>query len=169
MPNMSTRRCWIERSALGSLVSEARRWRVRETGGALLGWRDGEETVVMRVLGPGPAARHGWSSFEPDTKWQLEQGRRIYAESARTIAFLGDWHTHPLGVPKPSTQDRRTAEMLAEDEAFRTPVPLYAIAGRRSGQISLGRLWRLVIYEWHGDNGLEPVEVVPFNQGTNLG
>jgi integrative and conjugative element protein (TIGR02256 family) len=146
------------------MLAEARRWRVRETGGALLGWRDAEQTVVMRVLGPGPAARHGRSSFEPDTEWQLEQGRRIYAESERTIAFLGDWHTHPFGAPKPSSQDKLTARLMAEDPAFRTPVPLYAIAGRTTGRTVLGRLWRLVIYEWHADEGLQPVEVMPFSQ-----
>lgn len=158
-------RCWFDRQALTELLAEASRWQLRETGGALLGWRDGDETVVARVLGPGPNARHGRRYFEPDTEWQNAQGRRIYGESGRTIAFLGDWHTHPLGAPRPSRQDERTARMLAEDEHFRTPLPLYAIAGRSLLGLSHGNRWRLALFEWRGRDGLRAVTLQPW-EGT---
>ncbi len=62
-------RCWFDRRALNDLQVEARHWLIRETGGALLGWRDGSGVVVAHVLGPGPEAKHGFSSFEPDAEW----------------------------------------------------------------------------------------------------
>jgi integrative and conjugative element protein (TIGR02256 family) len=123
--------CWCARSALDALLAEARRWPIRETGGALLGWREADQWVIAQILGPGPHAKHRLSSFEPDAVWQNEQGHRIYRESGRTIRYLGDWHTHPRGMPRPSRQDRRTARLIAEDPDFKTPQPLYAIAGHR--------------------------------------
>jgi integrative and conjugative element protein (TIGR02256 family) len=154
-------RCWFDHRALSELLRETRRWPLRETGGALLGWRDGDETVVARVLGPGPRARHGRRSFEPDAEWQNAQGQRIYAQSGRTIAFLGDWHTHPLGPPRPSRQDERTARTLAEDEDFRTPIPLYAIAGRSLRRLAHGNGWHVAMYEWRGADGLVALTVEP--------
>lgn len=151
-------RCWFDRRAHDELIAEARRWRLRETGGALLGWREGDQTVVARVLGPGPEAKHRRTSFEPDATWQYAQGRKIYEESGRTVAFLGDWHTHPFGAPRPSRQDQRTAVMLATDSRFRTPIPLYAILGRSSGLRCSDRSCELVVYEVRAGE-LVPVDV----------
>jgi integrative and conjugative element protein (TIGR02256 family) len=119
---------------------------VRETGGALLGWSEHDDVVVARVLGPGPAAKHGLRSFAPDGDWQVREGARIYAESGRTIAYLGDWHTHPRGSPTPSGQDRATAKLIADDTDFRAPSPLYAIAGHPWTEAIRRRPWRLVVY-----------------------
>lgn len=145
--------CWISHASLESLLAEARQWPLRETGGALLGYREDEVALVERVLGPGPGASHGYRHFEPDVEWQLREGERIYAESGRKIAYLGDWHTHPHGGPYPSRQDRETAKLIATDSAFRTPRPLYAIASKRWFDLSGGN-WRLRVMEWH-DGSLE--------------
>jgi integrative and conjugative element protein (TIGR02256 family) len=139
--------CWIRRKAYESLISEARRWPMRETGGALLGYREGEAALVEWVLGPGPKASHGYSHFEPDAAWQQSEGERIYAASGRTIAYLGDWHTHPHGGPYPSRQDRETAKLIATDEGFRAPRPLYAIASKRWYELR-ERRWGLRMMEW---------------------
>lgn len=137
-------RCWFDRGALAALFAEAGRWRFRETGGALLGWRSDDGPVVARILGPGPKARHRWSSFEPDGKWQNEQGQAIYSATGGRIAYLGDWHTHPRGSGQPSAQDRKTAHMIAGDRDFRAPKPLYAIAHpTKTRDVP----WSLEIYE----------------------
>lgn len=154
-------RCWCDRRALDALVAEARRWPVRETGGALLGWREEGHVVIAMILGPGPNAKHGFSSFEPDGPWQVEEGKRIYYESGRTISYIGEWHTHPRGGLRPSRQDRKTARQIANDPDFRTPHLLYAIAGKRRLR---GRGWKLVVYEWHDD--LTPVTVELFDRAA---
>jgi integrative and conjugative element protein (TIGR02256 family) len=141
--------CWCDSSALDELLCEARRWPLRETGGALLGWRDDGESVIAAVLGPGPRARHGLRSFEPDAEWQNERGRRRYIESGRRIAYLGDWHSHPHGGGAPSDQDRETVDIIATDPAFRAPRPLYAIASKPWRRFRR-RAWQLTIYEWIG-------------------
>jgi integrative and conjugative element protein (TIGR02256 family) len=150
-------RCWIRDVALSDLHSEARRWQLRETGGALLGWHENGAYVIDRMLGPGPKAKHGFASFEPDSEWQAREGARIYHDTGRTVAYIGDWHTHPHGNPYPSGQDRRTVEAIANDTDFRIQNPLYAILGRSLRDIR-ARRWRLVMYVWNGES-LEPIEV----------
>lgn len=122
-------RCWIEPRALADLWSEARSFRFRETGGALLGWRSDNDAVIAQILGPGPKAQHGLRHFEPDGAWQVRMGQRIYEESGRTVAYLGDWHTHPLSPPAPSNTDELAAQLISEDPGFRAPSPLYAVIG----------------------------------------
>lgn len=139
-------RCWIKRDALKFLTEEASRWRFRETGGALLGWRENREYVVEVVLGPGPRAKHGFFHFEPDAAWQAERGREIYLSSGRTIAYQGDWHSHPYRSPHPSKQDLRTASDIADDPGFRAPEPVYAIVGLRHKYLLKDTAWDLKVY-----------------------
>ena len=157
---MQLPRCWVNETAWADLWGEARRWRIRETGGALLGWRDGRDAVVAQVLGPGPNAKHGFFSFEPDFEWQVEQGRRIYHQSNRCVTYIGDWHTHPFAPPRPSWTDEKAASQISEDPDFRAPEALSLI---------VGRIWRarrdsdpidsLMIYSWRDDR-FEPLEII---------
>ncbi len=156
--------CWCDRRAVDDLLAEARRWPLRETGGALLGWRGDSGPVVAQILGPGPDARHGLRSFEPDGEWQVEEGRRIYRQSRRLVAYLGDWHTHPGGSAKPSGQARRTAAMIASDLGFRAPRPVYAIAHR--GWLR-ARRWGLTIYELRAGEFIE-LEIHSIDAGALL-
>lgn len=155
-------RCWFERDALNELLAEARRWRLRETGGALLGWRSDTEVVVRHVLGPGPNAEHGFSHFEPDAAWQGARGRQIYAESGRTIAYVGDWHTHPRGRPTPSRQDRKVMRAIAADTGFRAPNPLSVIVGRALADSFRRRPVLPVAYVWDGTD-LVPIRFERFD------
>lgn len=110
---------------------------------------------------PGPSAKHRLSSFEPDTVWQNKQGQRIHRQSGRRIRYLGDWHTHPRGVPRPSRQDRRTARLIAEDPDFQTPQPLYGLAGHRH-PLAMRSPWILfVLVVIHGD--LEPLPMTVYD------
>jgi len=160
-------RCWIHRDALDDLHTEARRRLVRETGGALLGWSDKSEVVVRRILGPGPRATHGLSHFEPDADWQGERGREIYFASGRTIAYVGDWHTHPRGAPTPSLQDNKVMATIAGDPDFRAPHPVSAIVGRSWLAAIRRRPRELVVYIWDGRD-LLPIDVVIFDGAVDI-
>jgi len=119
--------------------------------------------VIARALGPGPNAKHGFFSFEPDYEWQVEHGRRIYRESNRCVAYIGDWHTHPFASPRPSWTDRKAARQIAEDPDFRAPEPLSLILGRswragdRHREVALDSL---MVYVWRNVE-LEILDIEP--------
>lgn len=116
-------------SALAQMAEEGARYPGVETGGILLGYWRGDVVVIAKASGPGPAAQRGSTWFRPDQKWQTDYIARTYADSSRTITYLGDWHTHPGGVPKPSRTDRKTMRAVRRKPAARQPRPLMAIVG----------------------------------------
>jgi integrative and conjugative element protein (TIGR02256 family) len=106
-----------------------------ETGGMLLGFEGADrpdELVVTGLIGPGPKAKHRRYGFNPDGHWQREQLGHLYAASGRISTFVGDWHSHPHGLPVPSQTDEATARRIAENPAARAPRPLTLIVGRDS-------------------------------------
>lgn len=113
------------------MAAEAADRAPRETGGMLLGYispsTSPEEIVIEAVIGPGPAAVHEPTRFEPDSAWQQAHLAQMYERSGRTTTYLGDWHTHPGGAALPSRRDQRTARAIARSKAARAPQPLMLI------------------------------------------
>jgi integrative and conjugative element protein (TIGR02256 family) len=118
---------WVDKDALAAVREEAARHAEEETGGMLLGYRSGDDAVVVAVIGPGPAAQRTASTFLPDAGWQQDRLAEVYAASGRTTAYLGDWHTHPGGRPVLSPRDRRTLRRIAGHRPARQPRPLSAV------------------------------------------
>lgn len=114
---------WLVRQALDVMLNEASSRHPLETGGVLLGWRAGEDKVVVDVLGPGPQALHGRYRFLPDHDWQIEQIHKRFASSNRDIDYLGDWHCHPDGVAVMSAEDQSTLRRISR----RVPEPIMII------------------------------------------
>jgi integrative and conjugative element protein (TIGR02256 family) len=111
------------------MVTEAARHGPLETGGVLLGWRNGDDVVVSRVVGPGPGAQHESSTFHPDSEWQAARIADLYEQAGRRMEYLGDWHTHPGGRPRPSRRDERTLRHIARTAEARCPDPVMVILG----------------------------------------
>ncbi|MGH2833130.1 MAG: Mov34/MPN/PAD-1 family protein, partial [Solirubrobacteraceae bacterium] len=105
--------------------AEAQRHAPNETGGVLLGYRDASSHVirVSELVAAGTRARREPHRFEPDGAWQRKRIAERYASSRRTLAYLGDWHSHPLGG-QPSSLDRSTARRIAQAPAARCPHPI---------------------------------------------
>lgn len=103
---------WISHEVFEQMIAEARALDPLETGGVLLGWRDGGDLIVTGLIGPGPYALHGRHMFIPDHRWQLEKIRAAFARSAGDLDYLGDWHTHPSGLAEMSAQDEKTLARL---------------------------------------------------------
>jgi len=106
---------WIRADALDEVRRHARDRHPLEAGGLLLGWTDDAtgDAVVAAIVGPGPAAKHGRTSFLPDHDWQRAELARRHAGSGRVHVYLGDWHTHPSGSGRPSGRDRGTLALIA--------------------------------------------------------
>jgi integrative and conjugative element protein (TIGR02256 family) len=87
----------------------------RETGGILLGTDHGlAGPVIVRHCGdPGPDAIRRPAYFRRD----LSHATAVAAEAAAAdgSAWIGEWHTHKVGMPEPSTRDLRTYKMLLDD------------------------------------------------------
>ncbi|MDI2020029.1 Mov34/MPN/PAD-1 family protein [Paenarthrobacter nicotinovorans] len=121
---------WLSNSIATALLDHAENYAPLETGGILLGWRAPGNIHITHIIGPGPAAQHTKTSFTPDHDWQTEQIDRLYTDSGRRLAYLGDWHTHPKGSPIPSPQDLITLHTIAAHPQARCPQPLMLILGQ---------------------------------------
>jgi integrative and conjugative element protein (TIGR02256 family) len=120
---------WLDRDARVQIEREARRYRLRETGGPLFGFDepDTDQLVIVGAGGPGPGAKHRRRLFVPDRDAVDRAIACVHQASDGRYAFLGSWHTHPLGRPLPSKTDIETAEEIARDEATDLPRPLLLI------------------------------------------
>jgi integrative and conjugative element protein (TIGR02256 family) len=147
---------WLAEHALMEMLTEAEERSPLETGGMLLGYAapraEPEELMVETVLGPGPGSRHFKHRFEPDGAWQERELAKIYQASGRITTYLGDWHTHPGGLPLPSRRDRKTARAIARKKSARMPRPLMLILGSDSKDG-----WSPAVFRWHKGR-LEEVE-----------
>ena len=115
---------WLPDEMLIDLQQQAAEHSPEETGGMLLGWRNGTDILITTLVGPGPRAKQSRDQFTPDGAWQQHQLEAIYRESARTVTYLGDWHSHPHSSGRPSKRDRETAIAVAGTPDARAPQPL---------------------------------------------
>lgn len=151
--SLTQTRVLVAERALDAMLREAEARRPVETGGMLLGYlasgTDAETIVIESVIGPGPKAVHDKCRFEPDSTWQQRELAQAYASSGRITTYLGDWHTHPAGTPKPSRQDKRTARSIARAKSARAARPLMLIlAPGKDG-------WRYVVYRFESGTLIE--------------
>lgn len=150
---------WLRPSAVEDMLNEASARSPLETGGVLLGYiapaTAPEEVMVEAVIGPGPHSRHFKRRFEPDNAWQTREIAARYEASGRITTYLGDWHTHPGGVPLPSRRDQKTARTIARTKSARMAHPLMLILGSNPDDD-----WRLVVYRSDGRR-LKAVESEP--------
>jgi integrative and conjugative element protein (TIGR02256 family) len=84
----------------------------RETGGILLGHGPNPAGLieVAHVGDPGPDAERRSDFFLRD----LQHSRRLAAQAwlADGSDWIGEWHTHPTGGPRPSPRDLRTYSQI---------------------------------------------------------
>lgn len=138
-------RVFAASSVRSVLRAEAARFRFSETGGVLFGYRAGQDIVVTDATGPGPHAVHGRTFFKPDPAHCQAALESVYQRTGGTVSYLGEWHTHPHGTVRPSTQDARTMRGIAADEGHRQPEPLLWIYRRADA---------LLPWYWSEDEGL---------------
>jgi len=138
-------RLTILSTALATLLTDGWATWPMETGGLLLGHRanhHGLDAVAVRVIGPGPKARHERYGFEPDATWQAEQVAIAWTQDS-ALEYLGDWHTHPAGTTRFSPLDHATARTIAAAPLARQPKPIMVVAALQadlSSRIAAGVL-----------------------------
>lgn len=105
---------WLSAAANRRILQLGTAFHPLETGGVMLGWHDGDDRIVARVIGPGPRAMHGRHAFIPDHVWQLEQIGQAFSASAGDLDYLGDWHTHPDTPAVMSNEDHMTLRRIGK-------------------------------------------------------
>lgn len=121
---------WLADELRQALEAEAKQHSPRETGGMLIGYIVDGAIVVTGSIEGGPDSVRKRDRFEPDGEWQQAALEHIYRASGRIETYLGDWHSHPRGLGRPSRRDRATARAVARSRSSRTPNPLTLIAAR---------------------------------------
>lgn len=89
-----------------------------EAGGILLGKRRLNHFEVLHTTEPtkfDTRSRYHWTRSD---KIHAEIAKKYWFESKGQISYLGEWHTHPETVPKPSTIDLNEWELLLNNHYY---------------------------------------------------
>lgn len=108
----------------------------------LLGYRNRRHLVIVAVIGPGPRAHHDRAGFRPDAEYQQSEIDRLHGIDPTRHSYLGDWHTHPDGLPLLSPRDKKTLKAIAKtpEAQVSSPVMLLLSGGQRA--------WDLRVFEF---------------------
>jgi integrative and conjugative element protein (TIGR02256 family) len=96
------------------MLTEARSRRGVETGGGLFGYASHSAIVVTQASVAGGTTKRTLLSFTPDHHDLQEQINRVIDETKGRCYLIGEWHTHPWGVPHLSRTDRMSVRRTAE-------------------------------------------------------
>ncbi len=123
-----------------------------EGGGVLLGRHilGSDDVVVDHVTVPMHGDRRSRSRFFRARRGHQDLIDRAWAESGGTRTYLGEWHTHPQGVPIPSPIDRRNWRRKLKADRF-SGFLFFVIVGTEE----------LRVWEGHCRNRVYPLEVLP--------
>ncbi len=75
------------------IYSEVTSSPIVETGGILIGRRDGTTAVIVRATGPGPKAVRTATRFERDVDF-VQQQLDIESSKDPSNVYIGEWHSH---------------------------------------------------------------------------
>ena len=102
-----------------------------ETGGHIFGERNDAARViwVSEVSGPPPDSKASPHGFVCGIEGVAEASKDKSCSSGGSIRFVGMWHTHPQGSPKPSDTDYRSMREIVDSPALSCPRSLLLIIG----------------------------------------
>ena len=123
---------WIRRS-------EKRNGRSAETGGHIFGERNDAAKViwVSEFSGPPPDSKASPSEFVCGFKGVDKASKAKSRSTKGSVKFIGMWHTHPNGSPKPSKKDYHAMRDIVCDPGVSSPRSLLLVLGTAHQQGSL--------------------------------
>ena len=97
-----------------------------ETGGILIGsYTEGGNTAsVTRVEGPPSDSRRERSRFYRGTNGLQDLMEALWKSGEH---YLGEWHSHPSGLPKPSRSDLKQMKAISEEHEAHCPEPILVV------------------------------------------
>jgi integrative and conjugative element protein (TIGR02256 family) len=110
------------------------RWWSREAGGQLFAWFALPDIIIEKATGPRRSDWRTRHSFRPNRRAEQEEIRLQHADG---LHFIGDWHTHPERISRPSSQDQQSVqEMFSRSSHFLNAFVL-VIAGQEEFPLGL--------------------------------
>jgi len=104
-----------------------RRWWHPEAGGQLFARVSGGAIRIVLATGPRPTDTRWRFLYRPDRRAEQREIDQAHAEGLR---YIGDWHTHPQDIPRPSGLDRRTVRSTFMESRHDMNGVVMAIVGR---------------------------------------
>jgi len=103
-----------------------------EVGGAILGrLYPQNNTIEITHFFKGRLLESCEYGLELDTEYLQKNIERIWEESNGQVTYLGDWHTHPQWIAKPSWVDYKTFFVNYYQSKVQQNLLLYLILGRK--------------------------------------
>lgn len=144
-------RVTVAKEALAQIRQELRASRLTETGGALVGYPDGDTIHVTAASGPGPKSVLRLFSVEIDGAFAQKFCDAERRKSDRAVDYVGDWHCHPSVSTKPSRQDHHAMRIMSDFAGSPTRTPITLIYSRLTARFS--------IYLFDGSSELQALKV----------
>jgi integrative and conjugative element protein (TIGR02256 family) len=109
----------------------------REAGGILLGRRITEslDVVVDNLTRPSRRDLRSRFRFVRDVELAQRVVVEVWAHSKGTQIYLGEWHTHPEDVPRPSPMDQDNWINITAGTVVEFSELFFVIVGRRSTRV----------------------------------
>ena len=86
--------------------------------------------AIVEMLAPKPSdSTERRSAFVRGTKKLKDFLSSLWRSTTPRLHYIGEWHTHPDGVPEPSGTDRDSMWAIATDEREMCPEPILVILG----------------------------------------
>ncbi|WP_187274759.1 MULTISPECIES: Mov34/MPN/PAD-1 family protein [unclassified Methylobacterium] len=100
-----------------------------EAGGIFIGSHRGPHIEITACTTPLPSDVRRSNLFDRKDSGHQAAALAAWQSTSGTDTYVGEWHTHPVDDPTPSTRDLRTWQsILARD----TDPAVFMIVGRRS-------------------------------------
>lgn len=107
-----------------------------ESGGILLGTVHERGLLVTTATGPTKLDRQFQFLFERSPFGHRAVARRKWRQSGGLVRYIGEWHTHPQSIPRPSAIDLDEWRKLAIVRADGRPL-LAVIVGHHGLHVEL--------------------------------
>jgi integrative and conjugative element protein (TIGR02256 family) len=89
----------------------------KERGGILLGFRRGQHLHISEATFPMRWDTGTRFAFRRSSTGHEEIALRRWRQSNRTMDWVGEWHSHPEGIPSPSSIDIRSWKEITRNRA----------------------------------------------------
>ena len=124
------------------VVSTLNQWRQTgmqsEAGGILIGSRRPPHIHVTACTTPFRRDKRSRFEFYRKDPRHVIAARQLWKNSNQKAYYLGDWHTHPVGKPRPSAVDHRAWGKLIKSKLG--PELLFIIVGRTKWYVQMKKL-----------------------------